>query len=101
FQGNCYWSSGASFKITKADTILYTSLSAFRSGTNKEKINGVSCGVSANPKFLDSIRGVTFNDATQLSNLRTYKLQSSSTLIKKGKNLNKLFGLNVGLRDFW
>jgi hypothetical protein len=100
-QGNCYWSSGSSFKITKADTVTYTSLSAFRSGTGKEKVNGVSSGFQVDPKFLDSIRGVTFADATQLSNLRTYKLQSASPLINKGLNLTKLFGINVGTRDFW
>jgi hypothetical protein len=101
FHGNCYWSSGSSFKITKADTVVYSSLSAFRNATGKEKLNGVACGFQIDPKFLDSVRGVTFSDATQLANLSTYKLQSTSGLINKGKNLTKLFGLNVGTRDFW
>ena len=100
-QGNCYWSSGTSFKITKADTIVYTSLSAFRSATGKEKVNGVSKGMQADPKFLDSVRGVTFSDPTHLNELVSYKLQNSSTLINKGLNLTGLFGTDVGFRDFW
>jgi hypothetical protein len=100
FQGNNFWSTGSTFKIYWGSTTYY-SLTSWRTATGQEKINGASSGLQVDPKFLDTVRGVTFNDATQLSNLKTYKLKTTSGLINKGLNLNKLFGLNIGARDFW
>ncbi|MEP6596503.1 MAG: right-handed parallel beta-helix repeat-containing protein [Ginsengibacter sp.] len=100
FQGNNYWPTGSTFKIV-VGTKTYSSLTQWRDSTGQEKVNGSSKGFQVDPKFLDTIRGVTFNDATQLSNLKTYKLKTTSGLINKGLNLKKLFVLNIGTRDFW
>ena len=100
FQGNDYWPSGSNFKIIVGST-AYGSLTSWRTATGQEKLSGASTGKQVDPKFLDSIRGVTFTDATQLVNLRTYKLQATSGLINTGLNLKKKWGLNVGTRDFW
>jgi hypothetical protein len=100
FQGNDYWSSGSTFKITVGST-AYSSLTSWRTATGQEKLSGAATGKQIDPKFLDSVRGVTFSDPTKFPTLRTYKLQTSSGLINTGLNLKKKFGLNVGTRDFW
>jgi hypothetical protein len=53
------------------------------------------------PRFADPTTGVTFSDATKITQLKRYKLKSTSGLIKKGLNLASRFGTNVGKRDFW
>jgi hypothetical protein len=100
FQGNDYWSSGSTFKIYWAGT-TYSSLSAWRTATNQEKINGSASGLQADPQFSDTTTGVTFSDASLITTIKRYKLRSTSGLINKGLNLTTLFGTNVGTRDFW
>lgn len=99
-QGNSYWSSGSTFKIRWGGT-TYSSLSAWRTATGQEKVNGTASGVQADAQFADTTTGVTFSDARQITNLKRYKLKSTSALINKGLNLKALFGTNIGPRDFW
>jgi hypothetical protein len=100
FQGNDYWSSGSSFKIIWGTT-TYTSLTAWRTATGQEVVNGTASGFQVNPTYSDSSKGKTFNDATKLTTLTSYQISSTSGLYNNGLNLNALFGTNVGTRDFW
>ncbi len=101
FNGNDYWSSGSTFKIYwKGAT--YSSLTSWRTAAGQEKFSdGSLSGIQADPQFANTTTGVTFSDATQITRIERYKLKSTSGLINKGLNLNKLSGINVGTRDFW
>lgn len=100
FQGNNYWSTGSAFKIYWGGT-NYSSLTSWQTATGQEKLNGTSVGFQLDPGFADTIRGVTFSDATQINQIESYKLKATSSLNNKGLNLTSLFGLNIGSRDFW
>lgn len=100
FQGNDYWSTGSTFKILWGST-TYSSLSAWRTATGKEKINGNASGYQLDPQFSDTTTGVIFSDATQITQLKRYKLKSTSGILNKGLNLKDSFALDVGTRDFW
>ncbi|MCU7550622.1 T9SS type A sorting domain-containing protein [Chitinophagaceae bacterium LB-8] len=99
-QGNSYWSSGSTFKITWGAT-TYSSLTSWRSATGQEKINGVASGLQTDAQFADTTQGVTFNDPTNLTTLKRYKLLSTSALINKGLNLKTQFNINIGSQDYW
>lgn len=100
FQGNDYWNSGGSFKIIWGTT-TYTSLSAWRTATGQEKINGVASGFQVDPQYSDTTKGKTFNDATKIISLTSYKIKSTSALYNTGIDLKTKFGIAVGLRDYW
>lgn len=100
FQGNAYWPSGSAFTILWGTT-SYSSLSAWQTATGQEKRSGTLTGIQADPLYSSTIKGTTYNDATQLSNLPGYRLSSTSTLVNKGLNLKSLFGVDPGARDFF
>lgn len=100
FQGNDYWSTGSTFKILWGTT-TYSSLSSWRTAKGQEKVNGNASGLQIDPLFSETTTGVTFNDATKITQLKRYKLKSTSGLINKGLNLASLFGTSVGKRDYW
>jgi hypothetical protein len=103
FQGNCYWSSEATFKIKWGST-TYSSLAGWQAATTQEKLNTVLCGVSEDPKLV--LPGTSFGTSSLRSSLTTsdtepYQLQPTSTLTGKGLNLIKEFGWSIGTRDFF
>ncbi|WP_018613402.1 right-handed parallel beta-helix repeat-containing protein [Segetibacter koreensis] len=100
FQGNDYWSTGSAFKILWGST-TYSSLDAWRTAKGQEKVNGNNSGLQTDPLFSDTTTGLTFSDGSQITQLKRYKLKSTSGLINNGLNLATLFGTNVGTRDFW
>src|SRR5579885_82042 len=99
FQGNDYWSSGSSFAIKWGST-TYTSLGSWRNATGQEKMGTVNTGFNIDPELVSPGGGGTFGDATLLSTLTAYQLQSTSPLIDAGLNLMQ-FGINPGTRDFY
>lgn len=99
FAGNLYWSSGAAFKIKYQGT-TYSSISAWRTATNNEKVNSNSTGVTANPNFNSSGGGIImFPKQTYL--LNAYKLQAGSPALNTGLNLATLYSMDIGTRDFY
>jgi hypothetical protein len=90
FQDNDYYSSGAAFKINWAGT-TYNSLSAWRTGTGQEKLNGINTGTDADPKLANP-------GGTGAAN---YKLTAASPLIDAGMDLNQLFNINPGPVDYF
>jgi protocatechuate 3,4-dioxygenase beta subunit len=100
-QNNNYYASGSTLNIIYGST-TYTSMSAFRSGTGQETVNGQSVGTSADPKFVSAGGGGTVGIGNSLaSNLSAYKLTSGSPMINAGLDLKTKFGVSVGSHDFY
>jgi hypothetical protein len=97
--GNLYWSSGDPFIINYQDTI-YNTLSAWRNATNNEMLNGNPVGHNTDPLLSMVGRGGTLNPNLTHS-LNAYKLLSNSSAIDAGLKLDSLFGLDLGLFDYW
>lgn len=89
FQGNDYWSSGSAFKIQWVGS-TYSSLTAWRTATGAEKLNGVSTGFQVNPQLKNPGGGGTLNDADQLHTLLAYQLLSTSPLRNAGLDIFQL-----------
>ena len=101
FEGNNYWSSGGSFRITWGST-TYNSLAAFRTATGQERVNSVDVGLSADPKLNSPGGGGTIGNPRLLGSLTAYKLRLDSPLRDAGLNLTQSpFNLNVGTRDYY
>jgi hypothetical protein len=98
-QGNDYWPSGGALNIVDSGAI-YTDLTAWRSATGREKLDGTNTGFQVDPKLMNAGDGGTLNDANLLPTLSAYQLQASSPMLDTGLNLPKL-GVNVGTRDFY
>jgi hypothetical protein len=76
-------------------------LPAFRAGTGQEKLNGVDVGFNLDPKLESGGNGGTIGQAGALSTLTAYRLRPTSPLVDNGLNLNTLFALQLGIRDFY
>jgi uncharacterized repeat protein (TIGR01451 family) len=100
FQGNAYHTTGTAQKFIWGST-THSSLSSWQNATNQEKLNGVPTGFVGDPLLTSPGTGGTIGDTTKLSSLTAYQLQSTSPLIDKGLNLNSLFSLSIGTRDFY
>jgi hypothetical protein len=100
FQGNNYYTSGSSFKITWQGQ-TYSSLSGWRSGAGQEKNGSTSTGFSTNPKLVNPGNGGIIGDPDKLGTLTHYQLQSSSPMRDAGLNLLSLFSVNPGPRDYY
>jgi hypothetical protein len=99
FAGNLYWSSGAAFRI-KYQGATYSSIAAWRTATNNEKVNSNPTGVTANPNFNTS-GGGTIIYPNQTYQLNAYKLTAGSPALNVGLNLSSLYAINIGTRDFF
>lgn len=96
FQGNCYWPSGGAFSAAG-----YASLAAWRSGASQEKRGTDTTGMHANPMVDSAGKGVTVGNARQLTTLLAYRLQATSPCINRGLDIQALFGVTPGPRDFY
>lgn len=100
FQGNNYWTSGATFRVRWAGTDHW-SLGAWRGSTRQETVSGTPVGFSLDPRLLSAGNGGTFNNKGPLSGLTAYRLQPDSPLIDRGLELPGLFGVDDGGQDFY
>ena len=100
FQGNDYFSSGATLRIVWAGT-TYNYLSTWRTATAQEQVGTSASGFSVDPKLVAPGSGGTIGDPNLLTTLGGYKLQATSPLINAGLNLSGLFGVNPGPRDYF
>lgn len=96
FQGNVYWSSGATFNV--AD---FSSLEAWRAARNQEMLGSRAVGLRCDPRLLNPGAGGTIGDPYQLRSLHAYRLHGSSPLIDRALDLPSLFGITVGSNDFF
>jgi len=100
FENNAYWSSGSNLNIYWTGT-TYNNLDNWRAGTGQEKLNNEPAGFYVDPELINPGKGVIIGNQELLTNLTGYKLKPTSSLIDKGLNMAKEFGLEVGNTDFW
>jgi hypothetical protein len=101
FQGNCYWSSGDDFIINWGKNKTYTSLADWRDATGQETLNNDPVGFQLDPMLVNAGGGGTIGDPCLLETLGAYKLAGASPLIDQGLDLNTLFGVDMGTRDYY
>ncbi|MDF2438412.1 MAG: right-handed parallel beta-helix repeat-containing protein [Bacteroidota bacterium] len=99
FAGNLYWSSGSNLKLAYHGT-YYNSLSAFRSATGKEMVNGIATGINADPMLLNAATGAIIYPGLT-TQLNAYKVAAGSPAINGGVNLMNTFGINAGPHDYF
>lgn len=92
----------------------YNSLDSWRAGTSQEIFNSTNYGYITNPGFTAPGTGAAFapgyNNAsgnqsigfgTDIKAMTAYKLMPNANAIGTGLNLNSLFGLDIGTRDYY
>jgi len=99
FQDNMYWQSGEPLVITDGTT-TYTSLAAWRTATGQEMLSGSPVGYQLHPQLTD-VHSRPVLGPHNLANLTSYKLKSTSQCRDNGLNLQSLFGINPGTRDYY
>jgi hypothetical protein len=99
FQGNDYWTGGASLAITLGGS-TYTTLAQLQ-GAGYEMLNAAPVGLSVNPALTNAGGGGTIGTIGQLSTLNAYTLTIGSPLIGTGLDLFTNFAVSVGTRDFY
>ena len=99
FIGNDYWTSGGAFVI-RYHGARVNSLAAFRAA-GQETLKGKPTGYNIDPKLQNPGKGGTIGDADDLSTLSAYLLDSTSGLLNAGLNLESLFGISSGQRNFY
>jgi len=100
FKGNCYWTYDGDIEIRWGDEI-FNSLKAWRKATDQERHNGEDAGYQTDPELTNLGHIIIVDDPGQLQNLNAYHLKQSSDLIDQGLDLNSVFGIEVGSRDFF
>lgn len=88
FVGNNYYGTGTLNWEWGGTT--YNTLSSWQSATGQEKISGVSVGKTSNPSFM-----------SVGNRIAGYRVSKNSTILGQGLNLNTLYGLNTGTKDFY
>jgi hypothetical protein len=99
-QGNDYWPGSGAFVLVDSGK-TYSGYSSWQGGTGREKFNSANVGLNVDPKLVSAGGGALLNDATLLTSVVAYRLQTNSPLLDAGLNLPKLTGLNAGARDFY
>ena len=100
FQSNNYYSTGQLLNIRWGREI-YQNLSLWRNRTAQEKLHSQTLGLTVDPQLLNAGGAVAVNDPTRLDSLEAYRLAPHSPLINAGIDLQSLFSLNSGSKDFY
>jgi hypothetical protein len=100
FQGNDYFSTSGRLEI-KWFGVTYRSLGEWRAAIGQERVDGKSTGWSVDPGLRAAGSGGTLNNAELTETLDAYRLQGASPLVSVGLDLNVLFHLDPGARDFY
>jgi Right handed beta helix region len=97
FEGNLYWAGGGPFKTAGAKTC--DSLDSWRR-TGKEMMGGKTVGFFADPRLdLAGPRGQE-GDLARLARLIRFRPTAGSPAVDAGLNLEALFKVKLGGRDF-
>jgi hypothetical protein len=99
FAGNLYWSSGDTFKINYQGKI-YNNLADWRTSTKNEVINTNPFGISKDPLLTNIGNSITIYPKPQ-EELTSYRLLKNSPAIDAGIDLDSLFNIKIGNRDFF
>lgn len=99
-QGNAYYSEGGTYSYKWGGT-TYSGIAAWRAATNQEKRAGVDVGFEANPLLVDITSEPAITEYTEITTITNVMTRPGSPLIAAGLNLNSLFGINPGSRDYF
>lgn len=91
--GNCWWSFDDGFNVNRV-----LELNKWRVQKQKEKLNGNPTGMNMDPGYTD-LNSISISDAKMLSAFLAVKAYKPA-LINGGINLQQLFGLQTGEKDF-
>lgn len=94
FIANNWWNLSGGFNIEGIKDF-----SVWANTKNKEQLNGSLKGVNTDPLF-DNATNIHITDPHQLKNFYDYKTPAGSLLRTKGIDLDKLFGIKTGSKDF-
>lgn len=85
----------------KWGTSTYSTLAAWRSATQQEKLGGANTGSTVDPLLSSPGNGGTIGNPALLNQPSAYRLNSTSPMINTGLDLFALFGVSPGSRDFY
>jgi hypothetical protein len=95
-KGNDYWQNG---KFSWNGT-TYGDFAAWQAATGQEKVGGVNSGLVMEPRlFVNGGGGTTGGYAP--ASLNAYRLQTGSPMLEAGLDLSRLYGIDVGTRDYY
>ncbi|MDW3648550.1 MAG: right-handed parallel beta-helix repeat-containing protein [Bacteroidia bacterium] len=99
FAGNAYFSLTGVYEYNEAGTV-YGNLAAWRA-SGQEMVGLTNVGLEIDPQLVNAGNGGIIGNPNNLPTLNDYTLQAGSPLEDAGLDLNTLFGINVGARDFY
>ena len=100
FQNNCYYHIGGTPYFFDQGA-AYNSLAAWRAGRGQEMLGGVPLGWQTDPLLNDAGNGGLVGDPFLLPTLTAYHLQGTSPLIDQALKIDSIYGLSLGLHDFY
>lgn len=100
FLGNSYFSQTGFDILFRYGGVDYRSVEEWAVATGQEILDGDLLAILDDPLFTDPFAGVTVGDPTALDILLSYLPQEGSPLIDAGLDLQALFGIDPGLRDY-
>ncbi len=100
FIGNLYYTNGEPFSITYGSK--YTSLTDFRSaGSYCEKNGNNNTGLNADPQLININKSPLTVFPKPTDSLNAFHFSQMSSCRNAGLDLQTLFGINMGNRDYW
>jgi hypothetical protein len=100
FQGNAYYTGLPNAQFFYNAQPFY-SLSDWQAATGQETLFGLPVGYEGDPMLTAPGQGGTIGNPDLLSTLTAYQLQSGSPVRTAGLDLLTLFGIDIGLTDFY
>jgi hypothetical protein len=95
FYGNDWWSIRSRFKVNGA-----TDFTKWSNTHGKEVLDGKIVGMNINPEFINPVTP-TIEDPALMQKIIYFQLSAKSPLRNKGLDLNKLFHIDTGRKDFF
>ncbi|MCH8527546.1 MAG: right-handed parallel beta-helix repeat-containing protein [Kiritimatiellae bacterium] len=100
FQGNAYhhMTGTGAYRLGGNS---YSSALNWSNATNQEKLNGAFAAFEGDPQLQGPLPAPQLTDTAQLASLVAYRLSDDSPLIDSGLDLQALFGIEMGGRDYF
>jgi hypothetical protein len=99
FENNLYWREGGPIQIVWGDR-TFSNLREWREGTGQELVRGKPTGFAQPPALTSHASSVRAGERVGVRTLRAFRPRAASPANAGGLDLRKLFGLDVGGRDF-
>lgn len=93
YLGNCWWSLQDGFNVNQI-----TNFTNWANNKQQEILNGTIVGMNISPAFVN-MDNITIADASMLSSFGAVRV-NNPVLVNGGLDIQQLFGINTGGRDF-